>query len=120
MRILFVGGLSAGHLSPLLAVHEEVLKRGPADCLFVCSKRESDAEFLRKNAVDFVQITHPKRSWLVIEQLFTGIAEARKFLEDFEPDVVFSKGGAVSLPMCIAAWMPGFRLYYTNQTLLWV
>ncbi len=105
MRILFVGGLSAGHLSPLLAVHEEVMRHAPADCLFACSKKESDAAFLRKNAVDFVQITHPTRSLSAPLQFVKGLSEAKGIISDFEPDVIFSKGGAVSLPLCLAAWM---------------
>lgn len=105
MRILFVGGLSAGHLSPLLAVREEVMHKGAMDCLFVCSKRETDAAFLRKNGVDFVQITHPTRSLSAPFQFWKGLNEAKSIISDFEPDVVFSKGGAVSLPLCLAAWM---------------
>lgn len=104
MRILFCGGLSAGHLSPLLAVQEEILKRGDVECFFICSKRESDAAFLRSQNVSFAQVTHPQRSFGCLWQLFKGMHEATSVMRQFQPDIVFSKGGAVSVPVCLVAW----------------
>jgi UDP-N-acetylglucosamine:LPS N-acetylglucosamine transferase len=80
MRILFVGGLSAGHLSPLLAVEEEMKKKGNLESLFVCSKRESDAAFLRANGAEFVQITHARRSVSCVWQFPQGFMEGWKLL----------------------------------------
>jgi UDP-N-acetylglucosamine--N-acetylmuramyl-(pentapeptide) pyrophosphoryl-undecaprenol N-acetylglucosamine transferase len=79
-------------------------KKGNLESLFVCSKRESDAAFLRANGAEFVQITHARRSVSCVWQFPQGFMEGWKLLAKFKPDAVFSKGGAVSLPVCLAAW----------------
>ena len=79
-------------------------KKGNLESLFVCSKRESDAAFLRANGAEFVQITHARRSVSCLWQFPQGFMEGWKLLAKFKPDAVFSKGGAVSLPVCLAAW----------------
>ncbi len=104
-KILLVGGLSAGHLSPLLAVHEEVTKQHDVTCIFVCSKKESDVQFLRDAQVSPRTVTHPTRSLRCIAELWKGMHEAKIIVHEFQPDMVFSKGGAVSIPVCLVAWM---------------
>lgn len=104
-KILLVGGLSAGHLSPLLAVHEEVTKQHDVTCIFVCSKKESDVQFLRDAQVTPRTVTHPTRSLRCIAELWKGMHEAKIIVHEFQPDMVFSKGGAVSIPVCLVARM---------------
>lgn len=105
MRILLVGGLSAGHLSPLLAVAEEAKRRDPGcQTLFVCSKKESDIAFLNAAHVTHATVTHPTRSVRALIDFPKALHDARRVLSTFHPDVIFSKGGAVSLPLCLIAW----------------
>lgn len=106
MRILFCGGQSAGHLAPLLAVWEAVRADAPeAQALFVCSEKKSDASFLAHADVPYRQITTPKISFLLPFTFMGACIAIWKILKAWKPDAIFSKGGAVSVPVCLVGWM---------------
>ncbi len=93
-RILMVGGGSAGHLAPLIAVAEALEQLEPTYISFVCSDKPSDAVFL----------TMEKRPYDTLPpSLLRGLPKALCILKKEKPDVVFSKGSAVSVPLCLAA-----------------
>ena len=105
ISVLMVGGGSAGHIAPMIAVAEALEASHPnARVSFVCSDKPSDAAFLalEKRTCDTLPL--PKRS-LALPFLFArGVAKAFAILRRERPDVVFSKGSAVSVPLCLAAW----------------
>ncbi len=106
MRILFVGGLSVGHLAPLVAVWREVEKMDPRmEALFMCSEKDDDRKYLQSEDVTFISITAPRRSLLLPWQLLKAWMQASRAIYQFGPTVVFSKGGSASVAACIeAAW----------------
>lgn len=106
MRLLLVSGGSVGHLAPLVAVERAFKELHPhAETLFLCSDRPEDAAFLRKEGVPFAVITLPKRSFSLPWRFLKNYMESRRVLRAFHPDIVFSKGGAVSVPCCLASKM---------------
>lgn len=106
MRILFVSGGSVGHLAPLIAVERALKEFHPqAETLFLCSDRAEDTEYLRKEGVAFEVVPLPRRSLSMPWRLFKNFLKSRATLRRFRPDTVFSKGGAVSVPCCLAASM---------------
>lgn len=108
MRMLFVSGGSVGHLAPLVAVEHAVKEASPkTKTLFVCSTKTSDADFLHGSGVPFVQIPSPKRSVLFPLHYLRASRAAKKIVKDFRPDIVFSKGGSVSIAVCRAAKKAG-------------
>ncbi|MBI3619483.1 UDP-N-acetylglucosamine--N-acetylmuramyl-(pentapeptide) pyrophosphoryl-undecaprenol N-acetylglucosamine transferase [Candidatus Peregrinibacteria bacterium] len=102
MKILLVGGGSVGHLAPLAAVWDAIkTKQSNAEALVICTRKEADADFLRHAGIPYRQIDDAKNPLAFLR----SIRKAQRTLNDFCPDVVFSKGGAVSVPVCIAAWL---------------
>lgn len=106
VRVLMVGGTSAGHVAPLVAVAEALEQLEPGIHLsFVCSDRAIDTTFLRVEQRPFSTLPLSRHA---IARPFTFL---QAFLRSFiilnrdQPDVVFSKGSAVSVPLCYAAWM---------------
>src|SRR3989338_2370689 len=110
LRILFCGGGSIGHLAPSIAVWEAVKKKRPdATSLFVCSGQRADRTFLRSAKVRFFSLHAPK--WqLGLSMLFFPILfplaciEAFCIILFFRPHIIFSKGGYVSVPLCLVGW----------------
>jgi UDP-N-acetylglucosamine--N-acetylmuramyl-(pentapeptide) pyrophosphoryl-undecaprenol N-acetylglucosamine transferase len=103
-RILFIGGGSGGHIMPLIAVSQELKRLDPkAVFRFVCSQRLEDAEYLRKEHHEPDTLRTPRRSPLLPFVFLSSYRKARLILGEFQPDVIFSKGGAVSIPLCMAA-----------------
>ncbi len=111
MRLLFVSGGSGGHIMPMLAVWQAIQERAPAtEIHFLCTDTPSDAETLSRSKMSFTVSPVPRRSLLLPLGLLRAFAVARRVLHDFRPDVVFSKGGAVSIPVCFLAHLRGIPI----------
>ena len=103
MRLLFVGGSSIGHIAPLIAV-AEVLQAEPDRQIHVlCTDQQDERAILEKAHLPFSALPFSRarlrQAWSIVSAFF----RARTFLRTWKPDVVFSKGGTVSLPVCFAA-----------------
>lgn len=112
-KILFTGGGSAGHVIPNLALIEEILSTGEAD---ICYMGTDGIEkgLVAEWKLPYYQIECPKLvrgggwrgAWknLKIPAAFLHAKkQAEAGLRTFQPDLVFSKGGYVSLPVVFAA-----------------
>jgi len=101
---LFVGGGSIGHIAPAVAVAHTLKELNPKLTVhFVCSNRKEDAQFLEKEGFEYTQIDAPRLSVTFPWRFFRAYKKASALLEKFKPNVVFSKGGYVSAPVCFAA-----------------
>src|SRR3989344_8864651 len=105
MKILFAGGGSVGHIAPSVAVWQ-VMKQldASAEALFLCSDRMEDLNYLGRERVPVRAVALPKRNASMPMLLVQAYRQAALSMRLFKPDVVFSKGGAVSVPICLAAW----------------
>lgn len=128
MRILAAGGGSGGHVSPVAAVFNELVKQDPKlEALFLCDKAfESQARGLMEKVdtkVD-VQVINAGKvrryahlnfwqhftvkglMWSNFKDTFKiahGFIQSVAVIKKFKPDVVFTKGGYVCLPIGAAA-----------------
>jgi len=110
MRILFAGGGSVGHLAPSVSVWESIKrKRSDSSALFVCSLKKNDRKFLKTQKVRKFSLFAPKGNSLFFIILFPiAIIQSILVLIIFRPHVIFSKGGYVSVPICLIGWI--FRI----------
>lgn len=110
MKILLTGGGTAGHVIPHLALLGD-LRKDFDKIIYVGSvsgmekdiiEKEKDIEYFPIETTKFVR----KKIWRNLSipfKLIKGIRQSRKILKTEQPDVVFSKGGYVSLPVVIAS-----------------
>lgn len=98
-RVLLVGGTSAGHLAPMVAVAEALERLEPGVALtFVCSDKPSDAAFL----------TLEKRACTALPRpFFPAFVRSFGILRASAPDAVFTNGSVVAVPLCMAARLKG-------------
>lgn len=108
-KILFTGGGSAGHVTPNIAVIEEILQSGEADVCYMGSNG-IEKGLIEPLKIPYFTISPPKfrrglhLSNLCIPSAFKkAVEEAKEGLKAFSPSVVFSKGGFVALPVAVAA-----------------
>ena len=110
MRILFTGGGTAGHVTPNLALMRRLLAEGwQVD--YAGSKSGVERELVAAvPGVAYHAISTGKLrryfSWQNFADPFRilrGVCEARRLIRECRPDVIFSKGGYVSVPVVIAA-----------------
>ncbi|MDD4628090.1 MAG: UDP-N-acetylglucosamine--N-acetylmuramyl-(pentapeptide) pyrophosphoryl-undecaprenol N-acetylglucosamine transferase [Candidatus Peribacteraceae bacterium] len=102
--ILFVGGGSIGHIAPSVAVAKILKQQFPSlICRFVCGTRPEDALFIEKNGFSATPLGAPRLSVGFPWKFWSAYGKARAMLIEEKPRVIFSKGGYVSVPVCLAA-----------------
>ncbi|HLO11437.1 MAG TPA: UDP-N-acetylglucosamine--N-acetylmuramyl-(pentapeptide) pyrophosphoryl-undecaprenol N-acetylglucosamine transferase, partial [Pseudoneobacillus sp.] len=107
--IVFTGGGSAGHVTPNIAIINELDKQ-KWDLKYIGSKKGIEKELINKINIPYYEISSGKlRRYVDLENLIDifrvlrGCMEARSILKKLRPQLVFSKGGFVSVPVIIAA-----------------
>jgi len=108
-RIVFTGGGSAGHVTPNIAIINE-LNKNDWDIHYIGSKKGIEKELINKIELPYYGISSGKlRRYIDFENIIDlfrvikGCLDARKVLKKIKPSLVFSKGGFVSVPVVIAA-----------------
>lgn len=108
-KIALTGGGTAGHITPNIALIPELKKR-KFDIIYIGSKNGMEKDIIEKRNIPFFGITADKlrryldvKNFLMPANVIKGIGEAYKILKDNKIDVVFSKGGYVSVPVVVAA-----------------
>lgn len=109
MKIVLCGGGTLGHVIPALAVGEELRKKG-CDVFFIGSKDEKERSFVEAKGISFYSVSSGKlRRYFSLKnfsdffRIFWGYHRALGILSDEKPQVLFSKGGFVSVPIALAA-----------------
>ncbi len=111
MKIVFTGGGTSGHVIPNLAVIERLRKlAGHAQIFYIGSKNGIEKQLAKEAGVEFYGIQTGKlRRYLDFQNVVDavkvpiGITQAIHRLLKIKPNVIFSKGGFVSVPVAIAA-----------------
>src|SRR5690606_20766170 len=109
------GGGTGGHIMPALAVARSIKDKMPkAKLLFVGSTKPAEKELVESAGLQFKAISSGTirryfdlQNVIDIFRVFIGVAQARRIVREFAPDVVFAKGGYASYPMVVAAGSMG-------------
>jgi len=117
MKIALTGGGTLGHVIPALSVKAALAELdGECEFFFIGSKKENERRRVEADDICFYPISSGKlRRYFSIEnltdifRLLKGYFEARTILKREKPDIVFSKGGYVSVPVVAAAHSLGIK-----------
>ena len=108
-RIVLTGGGTAGHVTPNLALVPELRARG-YEILYIGSYKGIEKELITKAGISYKAISSGKlRRYFDLKnftdpfRVIRGYFQSRKIMKEFKPDVVFSKGGFVAVPVTFAA-----------------
>lgn len=108
-RIVLTGGGTAGHVTPNIALLPKLRKLG-YDVHYIGSYNGIEKTLIEDCQVPYYGISSGKlRRYFDLKnfsdpfKVLKGFSEASKLLKKLKPDVVFSKGGFVSVPVVIAA-----------------
>jgi UDP-N-acetylglucosamine--N-acetylmuramyl-(pentapeptide) pyrophosphoryl-undecaprenol N-acetylglucosamine transferase len=108
-RIVFTGGGTAGHVTPNIALFPTLRKMG-YDIHYIGSYEGIEKKLIEDYRIPYYGISTGKlRRYFDIKnfsdpfRVMKGYCEAKKILKTLKPDVVFSKGGFVSVPVVRAA-----------------
>lgn len=108
-KIVLTGGGTAGHVTPNIALLPSLQEAG-YEIAYVGSYDGIEKKLIGDFNIPYTGIATGKFRRYMDPKNFTdpfrvikGFAEARKYLKEYQPDVVFSKGGFVSVPVVRAA-----------------
>lgn len=111
-KIIFTGGGSAGHVTLNLELIPKFIDEH-WEVHYIGSKNGIEKQLLSKiDAVKYYGISTGKlRRYLDFNNLkdpfkvMKGIYESYRIIKKVKPDVIFSKGGFVSVPVVLAGWL---------------
>ncbi len=108
-KILLTGGGTAGHVTPNIALIP-YLKEAGFEIEYMGSYDGIEKSLIEKEGLPYTGISSGKLRRYFSAQNFTdpfrilkGYSEAKKHMKESKPDIVFSKGGYVSVPVIYAA-----------------
>lgn len=108
-KLLLTGGGTAGHVTPNIAMLPLLREQG-YDISYIGSYNGIEKKLITEQNVPYYGISTGKlRRYFDLKNLtdpfrvIKGCFEARKLIRTIKPDVVFSKGGFVSVPVVLAA-----------------
>ena len=108
-KIVLTGGGTAGHITPNIALLPKLKELG-YDVSYIGSYEGMEKQLLNDFNIPYYGIATGKfRRYFDLKnftdpfRVLKGYGEARRYLRQINPDVVFSKGGFVSVPVVRAA-----------------
>lgn len=108
-KIILTGGGTAGHVTPNLALIPS-LKEAGYDIRYIGSYQGIERKLIEAAGIPYDGISSGKlRRYFDVKnfsdpvRVLKGYTEALRLMKKYKPDVVFSKGGFVSVPVVLAA-----------------
>lgn len=126
MRVMFCGGGTAGHITPALAIAEEIKRTDPRSSIIFVGRdggRENQMIIREGYILKTIKMQGLRRS-LSTENIksliytLKALKKAKELILEFNPDVVVGTGGYVCLPVLLAARQLGIKtaLHESNVT----
>ena len=110
-KIIMTGGGTAGHVTPNIALAPQLKEKG-FEIKYIGSKEGIEKEIINDAGIPYYEISSGKlRRYFDMKnfsdpfKVMKGVFQANKILSKEKPDVIFSKGGFVAVPVVIAASM---------------
>ena len=108
-RIVLTGGGTAGHVTPNIALIPGLKERG-YEIFYIGSYNGIEKKLIEDMNIPYYGISTGKlRRYFDLKNIsdpfrvLKGIHEARQILKKIRPDIIFSKGGFVAVPVALAA-----------------
>ena len=107
--IVLTGGGTAGHVTPNIALLP-YLKAEGWQIYYIGSKKGMEKEIVARYGIAYYGISSGKlrryfdfKNFTDVFRVLAGIFQATRLIRRLKPDIIFSKGGFVAVPVAIAA-----------------
>lgn len=108
-KIILTGGGTAGHVTPNIALIPTLKEKG-YEIHYIGSKDGIEKKLIQSLNIPYYEISSGKlRRYFDLKnftdpfRVLKGFSDAKRIIKKIKPDVVFSKGGFVTVPVVIAA-----------------
>ncbi len=110
-KIIMTGGGSAGHVTPNLALLPYLKKEG-FEIKYIGGKKGIEKGIIEEVGIPFYGVSTGKlrryfdfKNFTDPFKVITGIGQCYKIIRREKPNIVFSKGGFVAVPVVLAAYL---------------
>lgn len=121
--IVLTGGGTAGHIIPNIALIP-LLKEHFDKIVYIGSENGMEQDLTSNLGIEYIAVPTVKlvrsltpRNLMIPFKLFSSIRKTRKILRNLNPDIIFSKGGYVSVPVCLASKNVPIILHESDLTM---
>lgn len=133
-KAVFAAGGTGGHIFPAIAVADELRKLNKdVNIVFIGAKGRIEEIIVPKNRYElktlevrgFYRSISPM-NFIVFSKFLKALREAKKYLKEFKPEIVYGTGGFVSGPVLMASHRLGIPSviqegnYYPGITVKWL
>ncbi|MBR0085115.1 MAG: undecaprenyldiphospho-muramoylpentapeptide beta-N-acetylglucosaminyltransferase [Lachnospiraceae bacterium] len=108
-KIVLTGGGTAGHVTPNIALIPRLKELG-YEIHYIGSKDGIEKELIGNQGIPYYEVSTGKlRRYFDLKnfsdpfRILKGLSESKKLMKKIQPDIVFSKGGFVAVPVVFAA-----------------
>ncbi len=109
-KIVLTGGGTAGHVNPNIALIP-FLKEEGYHISYIGSKDGIEKELIKPLGIDYYEISTGKlRRYLDFKNItdgfrvLKGVSDAKSIIKKIKPNIIFSKGGFVSVPVVLGGY----------------
>lgn len=120
IRIILTGGGSGGHVYPNIALYENLVNQNLIQknhILYIGSNNGIEQKILSKTKINtkYIYAGKLRRYFSIynftdIFKTFIGFFQSLYYMIKFKPNIIFSKGGFVSIPVCFAGKLLGKKI----------
>lgn len=126
MRIVLSGGGTLGPVTPLLALVDELRRRGTHEFLWIGTKEGIEYTLVKEYDITFHAISAGKfrryfdpRHLVDPFKIMYGFFQSLIIIKKFKPDCVLTAGGFVAVPVAFAAWCQNIPILVHQQDVIW-
>ena len=123
MKILFTGGGSYGHVTPIVSVYPKLKSDGVFTEFYWIGSAKFEEQAAQELDIAYIGIKTAKvrryMSWKNVTDmfvLFASLFRTLSVLRKIKPDLIFSTGGYVSVPVVLIGKMLGIKIVIHEQT----
>ncbi len=124
--IALTWGWTGGHIIPLLSVYNYLKEENNYNFLWVWEENGLEYEISMQNNIEFHDIAAGKlRRYFDFKNFYeplknlTGFFQGLYYIWKYKIDIIFSKWGFVSLPLCLAAAVMRKKIYIHESDVKW-
>lgn len=117
-KIIFAGGGTGGHIMPLISLYNFLNESHTLDYMWLGERDSLEEKTAFKYDIEFHEVAAGKiRRYFDVRNFYeplknlTGIFQALYYIIRYKGDIIFSKGGFASVPVCIAGWILRKKIY---------
>ena len=124
-KILLVGGGTAGSVTPLLAIAQELKTQGGFEFLFVGTKQGIEKEMVKKAGLKYQAIISGKlrryfsfNNFLDFFKIFFAFWQSLFLIIKYQPVFILSAGSFVAVPVIWAGWVLRKKILIHQQDIV--